>query len=664
MALRPERLRWVWLILALAALAGASFVRDSLTIVAKENKLTSDDSVLEQHPEMALARVAPGGLRPLLVNYFWIRSQQLHQDGQHFDAMQLADIICNLQPRFPSVWGFQSWQMAWNISVTTHTPEERWHWVSRGIELLRDKGIPLNPHALLLYKDLGWIFAAKMGDGTDEMHRVYKARWAYEFQKLLGSPVQKKSADLLAAFKQIVDAPVDKNLARRGRNPIQADKLAELIKDPAIAGYVERLKANNTAVQEGTDEERDDRNIEIDESLLAAYSRYSIDPAVTQVRIRLPQYTDERDRKLWMVINNPKFAAPRAKLLAFVRAQILWNVYKMDPAFMYKMMEDVGPIDWRHVWSHGMYWSAYGTYICRDQTSKKIDWLNTDRTQLNCLKYLTFLGRMVYMENLSNETQPEIRMFPDWRFMDATHDEFFRLGKLAAEARNREFKKNSFAAGHINYIANAIALLVSADRYDKARTYIKWVRENYGKTKDQWAIDDPEEFVLYKYRKDPTPIPRMAQAYMSASLQRTFIAMLSGNEEQMNRKLAFARKVYKAYHTGARKSKRLRLPPISKMGADALWELLVAPQRAGYRIHPQDCAALYRMVLERWPEVAAYVYRPATRRLRPRYEFAKMDFDKLFPKPAGYDANIRKVDRAVQKWRSGRRRPAISLPAQ
>src|SRR5690606_16019333 len=94
--------------------------------------------------------------------------------------------ITTLQPRFPQVWAFHAWNMAYNISVTTHTPEERWSWVNNGIVLLRDQGIPLNPRAVRLYRELSWIFFHKIGQFSDDMQWYYKAQLAREWEEILG----------------------------------------------------------------------------------------------------------------------------------------------------------------------------------------------------------------------------------------------------------------------------------------------------------------------------------------------------------------------------------------------------------------------------------------------------------------------------------------------
>ena len=83
----------------------------------------------------------------------------------------------------------QAWNMAYNISVKFKDPEDRWRWVQRGIVLLRDRGIPLNPDAALMYRELSWLFEHKMGQNLDDAHMTYKLHWAQEMQKVVGAKV-------------------------------------------------------------------------------------------------------------------------------------------------------------------------------------------------------------------------------------------------------------------------------------------------------------------------------------------------------------------------------------------------------------------------------------------------------------------------------------------
>ena len=96
-------------------------------------------------PVLAFTTVALGGFRGLISNVLWIRANDLQNDDKFFEAAQLADWITELEPHFTQVWLFQAWNMAYNISVKFKDAPDRWRWVERGIELLRDDGLRYNP---------------------------------------------------------------------------------------------------------------------------------------------------------------------------------------------------------------------------------------------------------------------------------------------------------------------------------------------------------------------------------------------------------------------------------------------------------------------------------------------------------------------------------------
>ena len=651
--LRPKTLQVAWLVIAAILFGGASLVHQPLDRLSRQYELVpSGNAALARHPELALLRVAPGGLRSLIINYFWMRSQALHREGRHFDAMQMAELICTLQPRFPGVWQFQSWQLAWNISATAHTPQERWHWVKRGIELIRDKGIAMNPHSLLLYKQLSWTFISKMGDNTDDMHWYYKRKWAQDMQHLLGAQPFTTKQETLAAFKPIAEAPVDKDPYRPRNTDIQDDRRRQLLQAPDIAALVRDL---------------DKAGLKIDAALLEAYNFCTLSETVDITRI---ESVDDRNQRLrnaarsikdplekarqlkeldrraeWAkVINNPDHGKALGKVLAFVRAQILWNVHKMDPKYMYEMMEKLGPIDWRLVCSHGLYWSMYGLEHCKDVEKKHIDRLNTHRTFLACLKTLTWEGKLDYVAARSElgaeEPIPTIRFRSDWRFIEATHLQYLYLGTEHAMLRDEAFNKNALDSGHINFLDNAIAALYIRGRRRQAQEYFDWVRENYKKADDKlWGADNLDDFVIASLHDQENLIPRVATAQLTSALQMAMVWLARGDDDSFKGNVDYAQRLHRAYHKGeVARSQRLALPPLDAIAAGILGELLVRPQLLGFELSLPQRSVMYTALERRWPRVVAAVYDLVRRPLLAQCQAEDLDFDKLFAPPRDLEA--------------------------
>src|SRR5882724_5980346 len=174
------------LVLAAALLTANGFLQPVLNRQRAALGITRIAPLENAPPMLALTTQVLGGFRGLIANALWIRSTQLQDEGKYFEMVQLADWITKLEPRFVQVWLVQSWNMAFNISVKFSEHSDRWRWVQRGMELLRDEGIRYNPDQPLLYADLAWLFQFKMGQNLDDAHFYYKYAWASEMMNLFG----------------------------------------------------------------------------------------------------------------------------------------------------------------------------------------------------------------------------------------------------------------------------------------------------------------------------------------------------------------------------------------------------------------------------------------------------------------------------------------------
>ncbi len=184
--MNPRVKKILLLLLASTLLLGSSQVQKSLNRDRNTLGLTQAAVLQNAPPLLAFTTVALGGFRGLISNFLWIRATDLQQDDKFFEAEQLADWITDLEPHYAQVWAFQSWNMAWNISVKFKNPADRWHWVERGIELLHDEGLTYNPDNTLLYQQLGWIFQNKMGQNLDDANLYYKGEWATKMKDFFG----------------------------------------------------------------------------------------------------------------------------------------------------------------------------------------------------------------------------------------------------------------------------------------------------------------------------------------------------------------------------------------------------------------------------------------------------------------------------------------------
>jgi hypothetical protein len=189
--------KFLYLVIIAALLFGAGRVQHSMNVDRDRLGLTHTAVLENAPPVLAFTTVALGGFRGLISNFLWSRANDLQQDDKFFEAAQLASWITALEPHFSQVWVFQGWNMAYNISVKFKENKaadengpadytDRWRWVQRGIELMRDEGLKYNPDDVLIFRELAWQFQHKMGANLDDANMFYKMKWADEMGNLFG----------------------------------------------------------------------------------------------------------------------------------------------------------------------------------------------------------------------------------------------------------------------------------------------------------------------------------------------------------------------------------------------------------------------------------------------------------------------------------------------
>lgn len=184
-------------LLAVALLVGVNFSQRLLTTERTRLKLTRVEAVESMPPAMAFTAVALGGFRGLISNALWIRLNDLQLDEKYFEMVQLSDWITKMQPHFVAVWVHQAWNLSYNISVKFPDPNDRWFWVNRGIELLRDEALKYNPNETLIYRELAWHFQHKMGANLDNAHMTYKREWMRKMTEIFGGQSKPNWEELL-----------------------------------------------------------------------------------------------------------------------------------------------------------------------------------------------------------------------------------------------------------------------------------------------------------------------------------------------------------------------------------------------------------------------------------------------------------------------------------
>ncbi len=103
-----------------------------------------------------------GGMRGLAANYLWTRANELQRLHEWHQMDQTINLITKLQPHFLSVWTFQSWNLAYNVSVEWDDAADKYRWIKEGILFVRD-GVEKNRNTPDLLWDTAWYYYHKLG---------------------------------------------------------------------------------------------------------------------------------------------------------------------------------------------------------------------------------------------------------------------------------------------------------------------------------------------------------------------------------------------------------------------------------------------------------------------------------------------------------------------
>ena len=462
---------------------------DSIHTARKDMGLVTNTSLDDTAPpSLAFATVAMGAFRGLIVDILWMRADKLKEEGKFFDAKQLAEWITTLQPRFAAVWDFHAWNMAYNISVAIPNtqPEERWRWVRNGYELLRDRGIELNPKSILLYRSLAWIFQHKIGGISDDAHRYYKRELALSMRSVLGND---PSNDYFQSLTR------------------QPDSLDDLFSDDSVtAPFLRELQK--------TDELFLDRKKLVDNYLA------------------LRQTPGRFKKESFDVVDRYRGTPALESFDLFSKAWQLHHVWKFDIDFMNELNHTYGPVsiddpnerlplNWEHPATHAIYWGALGLKKAGRPEQYRIDEKNTDRIIFHSLQMLYRTGNVVLYNIPGQEptiySLPDLRMFRScdeiWKRVIEKYESFEGGNPKAVRGGHKNFLENAvmlfYQAGHEQYAQRIYRQLQKEHLYDpqgfKRTEYevpmITFLRGRLKSELEGVSIDDATEFIIAVLKK-------------------------------------------------------------------------------------------------------------------------------------------------------------------
>ena len=520
MRLRDTIIWSLCIVLAVGLLIAAGLQLDSINRQRQDMGLIIDTPE-NIPPSLAFATIATGAFRGLVVDVLWMRADRLKDEGQFFDARQLAEWITILQPRFASVWEFHAWNMSYNISVAipANQPDQRWRWVRNGYELLRDEAIDkYKLKNITLYRELARIFQHKIGGVSDDAHKYYKLQLAMSLEPLLRSEDNQLGPQDNRYFDALAEAPVG---------------WSEIISDPNVASLVKALKSADNV--------------------------FSDDDEFASNYLSLRQNSGRFNAAAGETIDDFRGTDALKKFDLFAKARQLRKIWKLDPVLMSDLNKTYGPIDftdpnthlpldWRHPDSHAIYWGVKGLQIAAGEQSREIDMTetNTDRIVGHSLQNLFRNGKLLIRDmqiqlpvegSQESQTQifKEVFLRPDLRMFDSYNKSVLAiLEKYKSDNEESKGTLVSLQNGHRNMLKNAVLSFYQSGHKQKAQQIYNQLRKLYdmpefkvslmefaqkrffeeletiglNDAKEQVILLLRESFFLYAIRDDETSVGR------------------------------------------------------------------------------------------------------------------------------------------------------------
>ena len=288
----------------LILLVGVSSMQSRMDRQVEEYHLRFTGQVENAPPMVAFTTVALGSFRGLVADLLWLRTGALQEQGNYFEMVQLARWITDLQPTFSGATAYLAWNMAYNISVTCSSFEDRWRWVNEGIKLIRDQAMVYNPEDPMIYKELAWFYHHKMGNILDDANLYYKNQMAI---LMTGALTDSPDWEAMAA------APVSEKEFKKVYPPehpfwTAAAKCGYKDFDAVYAAFTAPYPAN------------------LPENLVRELGNEELSKAISN----------------------------------YFRAEYLRRRFKMDPIVIRELNLQYGEFDWRTPETHSIYWATQG----------------------------------------------------------------------------------------------------------------------------------------------------------------------------------------------------------------------------------------------------------------------------------------------------------------
>jgi len=141
-SLQPRELltarKFVYTFLIIVLFTGSFFWRRLLVETQANDLAVREQSRGELKMSSSILQLSLTGLRGLVTCYMWVSIIDSQKMNQWNEVEYQVRWLTQLQPHFITPWLFQSWNLAYNVSVESDRVNDKYFYITRGIELLAE----------------------------------------------------------------------------------------------------------------------------------------------------------------------------------------------------------------------------------------------------------------------------------------------------------------------------------------------------------------------------------------------------------------------------------------------------------------------------------------------------------------------------------------------
>ncbi len=256
---------------------------------------------------------------------------------------------------------------------------------------------------------------------------------------------------------------------------------------------------------------------------------------------------------------------------------VLTNQYKIDPGFAKQVDEQWGPLDWRSVEAHAIYWACLGL----KQAGEHPDNVKPeDLIQLRRVIYQSMMQEFQHGQILDDPFSTNVELGPELAIIPTVNKAYET--EMSQDPKDAEH----IGIGHRNFLRDAIYYLYQGDRIADAQKWFDYLGKKYP---DKTIIDGVpnsyprnvtlDEYCVSRVQEDvkETSSDAITEA-VAGMLVHAYVNLALGDNDRYAGFGRLARKTYDTYNGKikgfAADVKRVPLAPFKAINDDILVHLL------------------------------------------------------------------------------------------